>query len=383
ALVLSEITLRNNRIWGASGSGIAADVTATATGAQAPLQILGLRIVENEIIDCVERAATWAPGSPPFGGIVLSTVHHLVIAHNRIEDNGHEATVPVCGIYVARSRGFEAHGNQVLNNGPQAISASIPGPHGGIVLPDASVRVNLLPSAGPGGVPIAQPDGTAAALISGNTIVAGRGLALLIKGMGPMLVEGNRLTSRDVIGRRAPGGPAAIEDLVGAALILNLGLPAYFFAALAALGFNAIVTGVSLGAVGAGDQRVVGGKVQFVDNTVTLDLTTGQVESVLADVIVFSMDDINASGTQTECVLPNDILLIDLLVMGITARAIGNGLTETPNRCGFSLLSQTAVMNTGADNQGTHCIRVTGPAGRTVDRDNLIVVPNAQLCPHG
>jgi hypothetical protein len=37
------------------------------------------------------------------------------------------------------------------------------------------------------------------------------------------------------------------------------------------------------------------------------------------------------------------------------------------------------VMNTGADNQGTHCIRVEGSL--KVDRDNLVLLPNPVFCP--
>jgi hypothetical protein len=193
-----------------------------------------------------------------------------------------------------------------------------------------------------------------------------------------MLVTANRLTAYSLVGG-GHGDRPKLEDLVGAVLIVNHGMPAYYYAALSAMGYTALRGNVSLHATATGDQWVVGGKVQFSNNQVTLDLRRERDAIVFATVALISMDDVQASGNQTECIVASGLIYFDLAVFGVTTRQIGNGLTETPNRCAFSMLSMGGAMNAGADNQGTHCIRVNGPAGRTVNRDNLVLLPS-HLC---
>jgi Family of unknown function (DUF6519)/Right handed beta helix region len=372
---LSEIDLIANQIRRGRANGIAS-VTFNPEG-RSDVPILGLRILGNEIVDCVGRTVVRGPNDPPFGGIVLGAAQHLVIRENRIEDNGIIADVAVCGIYVRHSRGVEVTSNRVLNNGRPLDRTRIEGPQGGIVLLDASVTVEAVPGAGEGGAFVTQPDGFPAAMIMGNIVVAPRGLALHLIGMGPMMVQGNRLTSRDIVGSPPNAAPVRLEDFIGAVLIFNSGMPAYYFAPLATVGYASLRRNLKL--AGVADVRwVVGGKVQFVNNQVTLDVPRGERGLIAAAVLIGSMDDVDASGNQTECILPTDVLLFDLLVGAITAREIGNGLTETPNRCIYSMVS-FGVMNTGADNQGTHCIRVEG--SRKVDRDNLVLLPNPVFCP--
>jgi hypothetical protein len=372
---LSEIDLIGNQIRRGRANGIAS-ATFNPEG-RSDVPILGLRILANEIVDCVGRTVVRGPNDPPFGGIVLGAAQHLVIRENRIGDNGISADVAVCGIYVRHSRGVEVTGNRILNNGRPLDRTRIEGPQGGIVLLDASVTVEAVPGAGEGEAVVAQPDGFPAAMIMGNIVVAPRGLALHLTGMGPMMVEGNRLTSRDIVGSPPDTPPVRLEDFIGAVLIFNSGMPAYYFAPLATVGYASLRRNLKL--AGVADVRwVVGGKVQFVNNQVTLDVPRGERGQIAAAVLIGSMDDVDASGNQTECILPTDVLLFDLLVGAITAREIGNGLTETPNRCIYSMVS-FGVMNTGADNQGTHCIRVEGSL--KVDRDNLVLLPNPVFCP--
>jgi hypothetical protein len=373
---LAEIDLIGNQIRRARANGIASAFFDPEGRSDVP--ILGLRIIGNEIVECVGETVVRGPGDPPFGGIVLGAAQHLVIRENRIEDNGITTDVAVCGIYVRRSRGFEASGNHVLDNGRPPDSTLIEGPQGGIVLRDAAVTVESLPGAVAGGPVLRRPDGFAAAMVLGNTVDAPRGLALHLIGMGPMLVQGNRLTSRAMVDSPPGTAPAGLEDFIGAVLIFNSGMPAYYYAPLATVGYASLSRNLKLAGV-ADDRWVVGGKVQFVNNQVTLDVVPrGERAPIVAAVLIGSMDDVNASGNQTECILPTDVLLYDLLVGGITAREIGNGLTETPNRCIFSMAS-FGVLNTGADNQGTHCIRVEGSL--KVDRDNLVLLPNPTFCP--
>lgn len=222
-------------------------------------------------------------------------------------------------------------------------------------------------------------DGFPAALIADNIVSAPRGLALKLVGLGPMLVHGNHLASHDLV-ENTEDKNAQLKE-IGAVLIMNFGVSSAFSGSLAGGGFKSLNTALNLSTTVTElkELLLVGGKVQFIDNHVMLDLSHPSAEIGLAAIAIFSLDDINASNNQTECILPEDGLLVDMFVFGTTARQIGNGLTEFPMHCLYSMYSTTVLMNTGAENQGTHCIYVEG--AKKVDRDNLVLLPHPQLCP--
>jgi hypothetical protein len=380
---ISEIDIIDNRIESANGSAIVSGRFSPDGTNES--QALGLRIIGNQIINCVKQPAPRVETDPPLGGIILATAQHLTIRDNRIENNGVTANAPVCGIFVRNSRGMEISDNQILNNGHPPDGTQIKGAQGGIIAPGVAVMFEIVTTPGTTGVlaegqSFPKMDGFPAALIADNIVSAPRGLALALIGIGPMLVHGNHLASHDLIGR---GGDdkARPEELIGAVLIINFGMSSAFSLSLAGMGFRALNTDFNLAAASStlGPLLLIGGKVQFIDNHVTLDLSHPSVENGLAAIGIFSIDDVNASNNQTECILLQEGLIFDMLVLGFTTRQIGNGLTETPMRCLFSMLSIALALNTGADNQGTHCIYVLG--AKKVDRDNLVLLPNPQLCP--
>lgn len=414
--MLSEIDIIGNRILGAVGSGIATAVFDPSDVNQ--ILVDGLRIVENQIIGCVGANVPTQNNAPTFGGIVLASANHLVIRDNRIENNGQNATVPVCGIYVAHSKGFEARGNHLLSNGPPWDGTPIVRPEGGILALDASVTTELAST--PDKKSFLPGDGFPAALISVNTIVTQRGLPLYLEGFGPMVVQGNCMTSR-ALTQISPGttsGTTKTQGIqVGAVVIWNHGTATIGSQALPMLGFTSMLSRVGSSA-GTGDTVIADGRVQFLGNSVTLDFTqvatkvppiataarapTGispigispifispmtrvpsgpqpQPPSPFpAAVVIFSLDDTIASENQIQCHLGTIHLGTDLMVVGTTIREIGNGLLETPSKCSFSLYSFGTV-NTCADNHGTHCIIVLGSL--KVDRDNIVLQPDQNICP--
>lgn len=376
---VSEIDIIDNRIEATTGSGIVSGRFETNEINES--QALGLRIIGNRIVNCIRQPGTRAATDPPYGGIVLATAQHLLIRDNLIADNGVDANVSVCGIYVRRSRGMEISANHILNNGRQSSVGPIQGPQGGILALRAQVLAKSVEIPVPGAAPrrIASVDGFPAALIADNIVSTPRGLALNLKGIGPMLVHGNVFSTSDLA---VFGNTARVADTVGVVLIINMGVSPFLFSNLAANGFTNFNAAREVGAETSDESEfAIRGKIHFVDNQVRLDLSRRDTEVLAAAVVLFSLDDVNASNNQTECLVADNFLVLDLFTIAATTRQIGNGLQESARRCFFSLLSIAFMMNTAADNQGTHCIRVFAPSsGEKVDRDNLVLLSGLPLC---
>jgi hypothetical protein len=329
-----------------------------------------LRIERNTITGCALGTRV-PPGSPPLGGIVISRLSHVQISGNHIEGNGQNQTnqtrEPVAGIFVDDCKGLIVRDNVVTDNGLEPDGQSIAGPQGGILATMLTVVVNSVNLDDKAGTVAAILDGWPAASIQDNLVVAPRGLALVLSGMGPMQVTGNRLTARDVLGS-PPDATPQIENFIGAVLITNLGMPGYLYPQIAALG---ILTQTILKIPAASDVWTVGGKVDFSHNQVSFDLTR-ESQIALAAVVIITLDDLGLHDNQTECRLLADTLVVDTLALGVTVRAHGNGFTESLQGVSLSLWSMGLAMSTGVGNQGTHCILIQGgPAARLQDDDNL------------
>lgn len=346
-----------------------------------------LRIEHNTITGCVGVDAQRRMLNLPYGGIVLLQVAHVQISDNRIQENGtsreaqemipgttvrgeRKVQVPVAGIYVRRCKGLIIRDNLVLDNGPSPDEQEpIPGLQGGILALDLSVeleKIDVMPGDQERFAPI-QPDGWPAASVQNNLVVAPRGLALLLMGIGPMQVTGNRLTSRDIRGtvEEAP----QLENLLGlygAVVIFNAGWPAYVFRQALPLTFLSAKTGVSAEGISETpdlEPFTLGGKVNFSNNQVHLDLARGEIEAAFAAVGILTLDDLALQDNQTECTLFLDLLPIDVLALATTLRATGNGFTESLFGCLFSLFAIGLWMCTATSNQGTHCINAYAPSG--------------------
>lgn len=341
-----------------------------------PGRIDDLRIEHNEIVGCVGTLARPRTGAAdlPFGGIVLGRVDHLAITDNRIVDNGsgEQIFVPVAGIFVRDGRGLLVRDNVVTGNGPAPGGENIAGPQGGILGEDLSVVIESLAESVPNPlgfdpVPTLQPDGWPAASVHGNLVVAPRGLALSLTGVGPMPVTDNRLTARDVRGA------------FGAVLIFNLGLPAYITRQAMAQGFPASQPPALPTDPTQLAHNVLGGKIDFSNNQVALDLARLEAESALAAVGILTLDDLGFHDNQTECTLVGDVLFVDTLLIATTLRATGNGFTESLFGNLISLWAAGFFLCTGTSNQGTHCIKVECLTPQLVNDHNLHLLCPEQL----
>lgn len=353
--------------------------------------IQGLSVIENEIIGCVTPRTKATRTSRlrsdlPLGGIVMAGAQHLLIRDNRIEDNGAaQTTNPVTGIFLRNCKGVVIRDNRVVNNGLPPNAERMNGFQGGIVAHDLSVVVeemkvkvtdsdfpdDTLPPDGPTtrvstDANFSREDGWPAAVIHGNLVVAPRGLALDLRGMGPMQVTDNRLVSKGLSGtyRKAQGDVMPWEYYCRAVLIGNIGLPSYMTRWLMGNGFaapTAPIAGTMPLDVPQSETFAISGKVEFSNNQVVLNLIPYPNESIPAAVGIGTLDDLAMHDNQIECHLADGFsMTFGTVAFGLTtARITGNGFTESPTSTPISLIGY-GVVCTGADNQGTHCIIIEG-----------------------
>lgn len=368
-----DVEILRNRIRGAMENGIAGgflDPEGIADGI-----VMGLRIVGNEIVECVSESVEGG-GGQPFGGIVLGRVYDLEIHDNRIERNGEAARVAICGIFAAHSRGVQITRNVLRDNGRLADGELLPGSQAGIALRDAGAVMVIDPHGREQGAFRLSP--VPAVRIDGNVVESRRGPALWIAGMGSMQVRDNRLAAIDILADLSDEITDAADAYVGSVYLMNRGLPGYMAGWLAAVGFDGLKESFTLQGQPV-ERLVVGGQVQFTGNQVRLDLTAPTSELALASMLIFSLDDTSIANNQSEGVLGRDLLLCDLLNFAITTRVTGNGLMSTPLLTAYSILS-LGLFNHCTNNQATSCIRAFGFSPKSFIGNNAVLWPHPQYC---
>lgn len=395
--IIYDIDVLANRIRGARRNGIAGGFFDPDDQGEDGL-VVGLRIVGNEIRECIDTAAEREGNAPPFGGIVLGRVYDLVARDNRIERNGLETRAAVCGIYVRHSRGVEITHNIIRQNGARPDGQALPGPQAGISLRDANVILEGVPDPEDDERLVAELGILPAARIADNLVEARRGPALYIRGMGPMTVEGNRFQATDILGDFTDDTFATLDQYIGTVFLFNAGLPAYWGGFLAGAGVPGLITNPPNRVTGTPllTALTVGGQTQFRGNQVRFNLARAESEVVLANVAIIALDDTVIAGNQTEGVLvalprgannattlapqfQMDVMFTDLLNIAVTTRQIHNGLMSTPFLTMFSILS-FGIFNHCVDNQTTSCILAVGSSPKSVVRDNAVLFPHPLFC---
>ncbi|RME85964.1 MAG: hypothetical protein D6775_01420 [Caldilineae bacterium] len=248
--------------------------------------------------------------------------------------------------------------------GPQAA-----GRQGGVIIHNASL--NPLQVAATREKSFTMSDGYPAVKVHDNTIITPRGPALLIRGVGNMVITDNQLTSQGALPLAASNEANASEATapsayMGAVFILNLGVADELigqfagFAKMAATATRASETAETPLSVRPvrGDLRGVtlDGAVLFSNNQVLFNLMRAEKELAATSVSIFSLDDVGFHNNQLEVVIPqSDRVLADALVVGLRVRAAGNVFKETFGRVFASLMS-AGFVNSTSFNQGNHCI---------------------------
>lgn len=406
-----DIDVIGNRIYNARRHGIASGhFDPENEGGDSTID--GLRIIGNEIADCIARDAERTFNDPPFAGIALGRVYDLEIRDNRILRNGETSNHPCAGIYARHTRGARIEGNTVERNGRLRDDEPPVGIQGGIVLMDARASMAGILQPGQEAVGFADLTAAGAAHVTANTVSAPRGQALRIEGQGPMRITDNRFQARDILGRSNSDGTEspfeAIAAYVATVFVVNLGVPSWMGSLAAALGFD-LVTTEGINAIEADEILglvTAGGHTQFRGNQVRLDMTRDDLDLALANVMVASLDDTVISGNQTEGILSvfragnpafdstisiapvgvaafaSDLIMSDLLNIAATTRQTDNGLMTTPLMTIFSILAR-GIVNHCTHNQTTSCINSTGSSPKSVTEGNAVLFPHPVFCPEG
>ena len=401
---LVDITIENNRIldMGLNGIGVAGFFNLDAVDEF--ITVERLLIARNVIRRCLQRPL--APiedgmvDAMGYGGVSLADVEYLVLRENVIEDNGPDHLQPVCGVFILHGEGVEIRDNRILNNGAKTgeeASGAAQGRRGGInivycIAPTVPVVI------GQGAYP--RQEGTNALMMQGNQVSTNLGRALSVTALGPVMVQGNALTSRGMVLSRDRLDPTFLASTVA---IVNIGVSNELYGQL--LLFSTMSGGnVSLqrettatidthltiereGRPGLDDFRIgqylANGNVSFTDNQVVLDLLERGVSLSFSSILIMTLDDLAFEDNQCDASLFDDFLLSQAILFGFSSRTSGNRFKEGFFNAFFSAAT-FGFLNHTANNQATHCmmIRPKPPYPYTFDAGNSIVVTSVfpDLC---
>lgn len=389
---LYDIEISGNVISRHGANGIAVVRFFGLRGGGLPLvSVHGLTIADNRIIGCLRHEIA-APTSQlmqlllGYGGIALAFTTELVIEGNRIEDNGLNWRDPICGIFVLVADGLQIEHNLVRGNGAPDVGR-IEGARNGI---RAGIHVWLALSLGKPGKYAGEmmsaatrrslAHGVDQLRVHANQVEHPLGRALFMLGAGPMLITDNRFASEAL-------ADAVTDRFARTVLVGNLGvgrdwtiglLYALLYRILAMMGYENIARYVcpmaKLGALTKGVNPLLPtGKTQFDNNQISFNMDDPEQGFDLSSVLLLSLDDVSACDNQFEYHIRAErrrLALADLVAAGMTVRTNDNRLSETWGRAFFSILS-LGLLNTAADNQSTHCIRVLGL--KTAADNNLVL----------
>ncbi|HET9229139.1 MAG TPA: DUF6519 domain-containing protein [Thermoanaerobaculia bacterium] len=381
--ILYDIVIAGNDIRWMQGSGIATlrfldsppaptpgvsgDPGGPALGTT-PVYVYGLRIENNTISECVLSGWKRDDGAPQ-GGIVLGGIEHLEIADNQIESNGAYGSVsPVAGIYLGTVRGLIVRDNVVTNNGQQVIGAVVGANEGGIVAralsepqeygpsqPFTNTRIINYPP-----IPQPRPDGWPSAMVHGNLVVAPRGRALVLFGLGPMKVTDNRLIARELY-------PHEDRELIGL-------VGAVFIGAYAEFKFENYTHAYW-------SYLILMGDVSFSDNEVTLDVALAGTTTTLKGKVVQIVTGQDLAFHDNVVRLGQGIrnLKSNTQLEGSSVRVQGNGIFEEPIDGNYTSLDvPSSYVSIVTDNHVTHCISALNQRPLHVLEHNV-----TQLCGDG
>jgi hypothetical protein len=197
---LLEIDILENELTGMGAAGIA----VARFFDKAHLQFITvdrLLIRGNRIRECIQCGVSAIPAAlrdvAAVGAIALADGELITIRENEIERNGTSHVDPICGVFALHAELITVESNTIVDNAPRSEddTPAKPGFRGGIVLPDARTPANQ-----PGAPRVEPPrvNGLPAARILDNVVEVPEGRALLLFGVGTMLVSRNHFTTRGV-----------------------------------------------------------------------------------------------------------------------------------------------------------------------------------------
>lgn len=205
---ISEIYIGRNNISLMGDSGI-----STINRTDQSENLYDIVIDQNSIVGCVRGNPYEQFDNETVGGIVIKGASRVSIRGNYIAKNAFH-TRGACGIFVKSCNGLEVTGNTIIDNGSMfyedldaryefdALNGDIKLEANQKVFQAGIVAINIVGSDLPAYSLDNQPTDTLAihagmpsAIISNNIVVAPSGHALILTGLGHMLISNNSLTS--------------------------------------------------------------------------------------------------------------------------------------------------------------------------------------------
>jgi hypothetical protein len=390
---LESVVISDNQITNMGSSGIAvAHFFDMVEAAGDFISIDGLEITGNHIEACMALPRQERPErlqrDAADGGIALADVTDLIVRGNVIRENGTLFRSAICGLFLLHGRAIDISGNHIVNNGPRPQSdpqQSQAGRRGGIVLGFAQVKTRTVDVLSGNDLSGERQDGTPAARVHNNVVVAHEGRALEVLALGPVSIHGNQFTAIGADLRNQPEGGLdpdsdapllAFADALGGAVawVFNLGVSNEFYLQLA--GFSGLNITDSL-AEPEGDNLaernvMANGNILFNDNQVVLDALDQANTAAFSSIALLCLDDVSAHGNQSDCDLVADLVGANLIAWGWSVRCSDNRFKEGLINAFASALT-LALMNTTTDNQGTHCFIRVAPQLPQFDENTVLV----------
>jgi len=303
--------------------------------------VVDLVITENHISNCLERTdnpITLLTKIRGEGGISLGMCENLAIRENRIEENGLNHTLPVCGIYVSYAAQANISDNQITDNGQLVPENSSSGIRGGVVIRLAMPLT--LARAIETSYPLAAL-GSYAARIHDNVIIQPVGRALTMRHIGAVSVMANRFqVNLSDKSNKTSGLLQTLDQFAGTVLIWELGQS------------QAIQSKATFASDSIQPVSTFIGPMVFADNQTRLWMNRTNFSSSIA---IVTLNDLAFDNNQSEVMLDSN-LTINTWLRANTLRAGYNRFVEPDKNYRLSLLTMGSLMNNTSNNQGDHCI---------------------------
>jgi hypothetical protein len=373
--LLEEIFIERNLIVSMGLCGIGPVAWFNTASQYEVISIDTLSIVENTIVETVQRAidttdSTQTTSMMGIGAVTIPDASSLTIRDNTIQDFGQSPGVQVSGIFVLLCEGIEVSRNQITEtrdwSGSTTENANSSILSGGIVIlfampPEANGDTILA------GNPVYEL-GVSSVRIAENTVRVAVGQALVLFSLGPTAIVNNHF---------ATGGLVANSSLQLAqtVLVMNLGKgndlsdlgnaqPSYIAGMAQGNSNEFLSTG------GNPFADITNGTVLFTNNVCQLEARAGG-QSEITSVLIFSPDSLIFSNNATWLDAANLSAFSDVLLLAATVQVIGNRLQEP---IGSVLVSgiTIGVANITSHNIATNCLLAIAP--RRVATGNLVLV---------
>jgi hypothetical protein len=380
---VTDVLIVENQISQMGKSGVGVARFFDLSGQDELIVVRRLEIRDNRIAQCLRLPIPSVPAKlgdvVGQGAITLAEVEALLVHGNDIHDNGKQHIDPVCGVFALVTSGAVIEHNRIVDNAPHVSvrDAVRLGWRGGVVLVSALPPPTLVEISDKA---VTRMNGEPSARITDNIIVVPEGRAVVVLGLGPMVIADNQLSVHGVgladIGAVLMGGSGGLAnelkagalqgllDILGgvAVTVIDLGMSNELF--WLQLLFYTSLTHQDVTPKAGLDPRppiAASGQIRFQGNQVGVDLLAAPNNLIFSAVNLITLDDVSCANNQIEVDRFLDRMLVTTFVVGMTARVLGNRIKESlfaqlASLLGVSIYSLGVLLNMTTGNQTSRCI---------------------------